>query len=740
MRLLSRDPADRPGVLEMAGAVANSAQVVLGQMSGSDQLVGRESQMATMQDVLAAFGRQKTPMTLFIRGRSGEGKTSLAEHFLAPLREQKSLVIMSGRCYDRESVPFKALDTLIDALATYLRSLAEADAALLLPDDISLLAELFPVLRRCEVVARAHCGRIDALDQQQIRQRAFGALRLLLERISVRTPIIWFIDDLQWGDVDSAAALFEVLRPPDAPHVLFLGSFRSDEADNSPFLGEWSSQQQKSGIDLHDQFVNVGPLTLEDSTQLVVNLLERDDEVVRRRAVQFHAQTGGNPFLLTELTGCFDPNLDEFHATDIHDVLARKLAQLPAEAGPLLQVVSVAGQAIELQEAGAASGLDHSVEDVLTRMRNLRVLRVVGAKIDTYHDRIRYAILDRLDASLKRSIHLNLAQVIERTTGGLEPTAVAAIASGESPAKWKDSLPRVYDLAYHFDAAGESQRALVYGLLAATQARSQFAIDVAAQQYALAQRHTQCAAENVQFQLARGHGEALIDMGAHEDAGKQLDEAKRLAKRPIEIAEVSGLHGELASRLGLVAESISHFENGIRILGTPVPKSLLGKCWGILRESLVQVMHCWRPSELHKKLPNAESDLTNHLLARLEWSLYCHNVVHLVWASMIGLNQAERLPKSKSLAINYIVHANDMSVLGWKRRAEKYYKKAIELSKELNDQWCGALGRSHLGLGCLGAGRYKEAIELTSPGTVAFTKLGDRRELDIADLFTSMGQ
>ncbi len=575
--------------------------------------MGRETQIAALQEVLASFLRQQSPRTLFIRGRSGEGKTSLAEYFLGPLREKSSLVVMSGRCYDRESVPFKALDTLIDAFSTYLRSLTDSDAALLLPDDIGLLAELFPVLRRCDVVSRAHRGRFDALDQQQIRQRSFTALRLILERISARTPIIWFIDDLQWGDVDSASALFEVLRPPNAPHVLFLGSFRSDEADNSPFLGEWSSQQQKSGENLHDQFVTVGPLSLEDSTRLVANLLERHDEVVRRRAVQFHAQTGGNPFLLTELTGCFDPNLDEFHATDIHGVLAKKLHQLPPESVSLLNVVAVAGQSVELTEAAVASGLEQKIEDVLTRMRNMRLLRVVGAKIDTYHDRIRYAVLDTMDGTLRKAIHLSLAQLIERMAGGLTLSEVDAVANGQSPAKWKDAVPRVYDLAYHFDAAGEHKHALVYGFLAATQARSQFAIDVAAQQYALAQRHAEFAADSVRYQLARGRGESLIQMGAYEQAKQELKAASALAKGPLEIADAFGLQGELASKLGLIADSVKSFEDGIRMLGTPVPNSLFGQCWGILRESLIQVIHCWLPSRLHQdhRMQNPISRITS---------------------------------------------------------------------------------------------------------------------------------
>ena len=190
MRLLAREPGQRPDTFEIAKSVSSSFRVAPAALAGSagHQLVGREQHLAALKNVFRALERQGDPQTVFISGRSGEGKTSLAEHFLAALREDKRLAVMAGRCYDRESVPFKALDSLIDTLASYLRVLRETDAALLMPDDIAVLARVFPVLHRVDVVAKAAVGRISALDEQQIRQRAFGALRALLVRISRRLP------------------------------------------------------------------------------------------------------------------------------------------------------------------------------------------------------------------------------------------------------------------------------------------------------------------------------------------------------------------------------------------------------------------------------------------------------------------------------------------------------------------------------------------------------------------------
>ena len=70
-------------------------------------------------------------------------------------------MILSGRCYQQESVPYKALDSVVDTLALYLSGLATADVRVLLPRDVGPLARVFPTLRRVEAVNAARQGRRD---------------------------------------------------------------------------------------------------------------------------------------------------------------------------------------------------------------------------------------------------------------------------------------------------------------------------------------------------------------------------------------------------------------------------------------------------------------------------------------------------------------------------------------------------------------------------------------------------
>ncbi|MBV8554165.1 MAG: serine/threonine-protein kinase PknK, partial [Planctomycetaceae bacterium] len=120
--LLRRDPRARPSgaeVLQRLGAAPRDLPRLGTQRR---PFVGRAAQLAALGAAFAAVRRGRT-VAVFVHGSSGVGKSALMRRFLEGLTEGDEAVVLAGRCYEQESVAYKALDTLIDALIRYLRRL-----------------------------------------------------------------------------------------------------------------------------------------------------------------------------------------------------------------------------------------------------------------------------------------------------------------------------------------------------------------------------------------------------------------------------------------------------------------------------------------------------------------------------------------------------------------------------------------------------------------------------------------
>ncbi|HQU47284.1 MAG TPA: AAA family ATPase, partial [Pirellulales bacterium] len=270
--------ADGRRILEVCGPAAATTPLAAAGDRGQrtrPEFVGRHNELAELSRAFARVRAGQTSVVL-IEGESGVGKSALAHRFLEELPADAQAVILAGRCYEQESVPFKAFDKLIDTLTRYLGGLPEIESAALLPRDILALAKVFPVIEQVPVVAHSPSRRAQVPDQRELRRRAFAALRELLARIGDRRPLVLLIDDLQWSDADSANLLNELLEPPDPPLFLMIGTYRSEDTARSACLQLLrAAEASESGVSRTR--IALGPLTQEEGVELAVRLLGRND-------------------------------------------------------------------------------------------------------------------------------------------------------------------------------------------------------------------------------------------------------------------------------------------------------------------------------------------------------------------------------------------------------------------------------------------------------------------------------
>src|SRR5205814_8170691 len=86
-------------------------------------LSGRQAELGQLRDAFGAV-RSGQAVAFYVHGASGIGKTALIGHFADALEREAAALVLRGRCYERESVPYKAVDVVIDSLSRYLKTLA----------------------------------------------------------------------------------------------------------------------------------------------------------------------------------------------------------------------------------------------------------------------------------------------------------------------------------------------------------------------------------------------------------------------------------------------------------------------------------------------------------------------------------------------------------------------------------------------------------------------------------------
>jgi serine/threonine protein kinase len=434
--LLLTDPAKRPRINEVLRILGSSRRTRSDppRRGAAATLIGRDAEHRALQK---AFDDARTgqPITVRVSGEAGMGKSSLVRSFLDDIVAGGQTNVLCGRAYERESVPYKAVDGVIDALSQLLVEL-DGDGEEYVPRGARRpLARLFPVLLRVPSISK-QTGTDDD-DPKAERRRAFQGLRECLASLVRRRPLVLFIDDVQWGDADSVALLVEVLRQPGAPGLLLLTTSREDDADASPFLAEMAETWP-----CEVRAVRVGRLEAPEAHTLALSLIGASFPDPERAARAVVREAHGSPLLIQELVRSYRDGGDGGQtpaAMTLEQVIAERLEALSPQARTLAEVVAVAGRPLPLATFAAASG---STTDLVETWALLEAqglartgFRSEHEVAEPVHDRIREMVVALLPAAALREHHRRLATELSARPGAdLEALAIHLLGVGETEA------------------------------------------------------------------------------------------------------------------------------------------------------------------------------------------------------------------------------------------------------------------------------------------------------------------
>jgi DNA-binding CsgD family transcriptional regulator len=268
---------------------------------------------------------------------------------------------------------------------------------------------------------------------------AMHGLYWLVANLAERDPLLLVVDDAHWGDTPSLRWLNYLARRLEGlPVALVLTARPGEPGFDSELFAALAAEPLTRVVQLE-------PLTREGSDRVVRRVLgDRADEAF---CAACHAVSGGNPFLLEELTGALardDVEPVEASAAAVHalvpDTVARSLvlrmARLPPAAAALARAVAVLGDGASLHDAGMLAELDDAAAaEAATTLAGVAILGP-GLPLDFVHPIVRDAVYDDMPAAERAIRHARAARVLADAGATAERVAAQLIRAEPAGDAW----------------------------------------------------------------------------------------------------------------------------------------------------------------------------------------------------------------------------------------------------------------------------------------------------------------
>lgn len=414
------------------------------------KLYGREKEIETLTNQVQTS--ENNSSLFLISGYSGIGKSSVVFEMQKPIINKKGFFISGKYEQFKKDIPFNAF---IQAFQSFVHQiLSESNENLNkwktnllngLENNGQLIIDIIPEL---ELVIGPQ-PPVQKVDFSEAENRFFHVfINFIKVILQPGSPLVIFLDDLQWADFSSFKLLFSLVTEPEVANLVIIGAYRSNEIDPSHPLVEVINKINKEGKKISS--LELGSLSFDTVNQLVSDVLHSSLEKAYPLANIVFKKTRGNPFFINRfLTEIYKEGLLFFNAKNqtwesdvnaienlevtenVAEYIGKTLLKLPLETQETLKIASAIGNTFDLQTLSIITGIERNrtttylwtaiQADCISALQTAYSLDLMnleeGAKQSSFlfkfqHDRIQQAAYSLIPKDEINKLHLKIARTL----------------------------------------------------------------------------------------------------------------------------------------------------------------------------------------------------------------------------------------------------------------------------------------------------------------------------------------
>ena len=529
-----------------------------------------------------------------------------------------------------------------------------------------------------------------------VRENIFDNILLGLQRLSDKTPLIVFIDDLQWADQTSLNFLYYLARNTRRNKILIIGTYRPEEIIPS------------SGTKLHPLEITINNLAAENLVKIIgLTRLSKEDTFIFISRIlgdfenslgeKVYGESNGNPLFIIEILKLLLYEKAIYHDSKrwrmrkkaqkivvpkhAYELIKRRLERLDDEEREILDVASVVGEEFDVTILSLVTGMDELkiLKKLNSIYRKHKLIYEANGKYRFEHSIIREVLYNELLDELRRKYHRIIGDVIYELN--------------------KDSIDQVKNILAHHYYEARDRKAIEFLMEVANRARKNYADQEAIDYYNRVLEIAEdgeikvCAMENI--------GDILSDSGKFSEAEEKYRKALKMTSDSVVKARLYRKVASLHAIRGEYLEAVKMLEAALKFTdASPLEKA-----------------------RVYREMGSVRSMQGNYVEA-LE---YFKNALRL-------LSNSDAM---EDIGVVLRDVANVHSILGEYERARKYYTKALQIMKNAGNMKEIATILSDMGNIYLTTGDLEMALRIYQSSLQVMKNIGYKR--GIASIVNSIG-